>query len=210
VTILQALGCQEVTTFNPHLFASRYVLRPNPSDMLLALKVALQGCDLQERYAFSLLSLCYFAYGIKRVAQLSNENKAKLMAYLSTQTIPDDLVPFVKQFPIFRNYTGNFATVAVYISPSPDQIQQDLLHGLSEFLDIPAPSTVFAQSLGARDISILDFYERFVFSRLDNLCSSIRDRAMTKLLRNLPEITNTKFLTVLANLQFVPTASGTK
>lgn len=130
------------------------------------------------------------------------------MEFLSTQTIPHDLVPFAHQFPIFRNYAGTFAPVALYIPPPTDQVHVDLLHGLAEFLDIPAESVVFARTLGAKEISVLEFYKNFVFPRIPKLSTSIRDSAMLKLLRKLREITDANFKSLLTTLAFVPTASG--
>ena len=130
-----------------------------------------------------------------------------LLDFLSTQTVPLDLISFARQLPIFRNYSGEFGPVAHYIPPPVDHISVDLLRGLPEFLDISPGSVVLARALGAKEISSLEFYERFVIPRLDKLSSPVRDSAMLKLLRRLPEISATT-KKLLASLQFVTTLSG--
>jgi hypothetical protein len=84
----------------------------------------------------------------------------------------------------------------------------DLLRGLSEFLNIPAESHALARALGAKEISTLEFYEKFVFPRVQKLESTVRDAAMLKLLRDLTEIKDSGFLSQLSSLAFVPTAHG--
>lgn len=120
-----------------------------------------------------------------------------------------NLIPIARQLPIFRNYSGNFGLVAPYLSPS-DQIHQSLLNGLPEFLDIPAVSVELARALGAAEIPILDFYTKFVFPRIHTLEPSIRDPAMLRLLRGLPEIEEDNFKSHLSKLEFVPSPSGTQ
>eukprot|EP00026_Physarum_polycephalum_P000026 Phypoly_transcript_00026.p1 GENE.Phypoly_transcript_00026~~Phypoly_transcript_00026.p1 ORF type:complete len:3127 (+),score=429.16 Phypoly_transcript_00026:113-9493(+) len=192
--ILHQLGCQEIVSDQNSSIVSSYVRRPNANEILLALQSALNGEDIHKKFS-----------------ALSDARKSQLLDFLSATNVKNltpDLVEFLKKFPIFRNHASNFTEMARYIAPSAQEVSPDLLCGLSDLLDIPAESLPFARALGAEKISTLKFYRRFVFKRLPALDASVRNSAMIRLLRKLPEIPSADFKNELRNLQFVPTSAG--
>jgi hypothetical protein len=127
---------------------------------------------------------------------------------MNVQNISRNLVEFLRKFPIFLNNSGNFALMAHYIPPPAQEIPAELLCGLPDLMDVPAESFPLARALGAQEISFLQFYKLFVFPRLSELEASVRDCAMIKLLRKLPEIPNEEIRDLLGSLKFIPTSSG--
>lgn len=152
---------------------------------------------------------------------LKSEEKDELCTFLldpkwyTATRIGDSYIKICKRLPIFKIYGGGSAQEALFSDLGlkylpPLDIPESLL-GFDFILSSSnSEEEILLRHYGIERMGKACFYREKVLNRVRELQAQVRDSVMLSVLENLPQLCteDTLFREYLANLEFIPTASG--